>query len=94
MFENMLNLTEEQTDEYAKRVASERAQIICDGCETKFKIRVGDLELRNEFQCPECNEMVTVDDKDAEDIIDVAAFGVLMATSNLRDEQDEDEDED
>lgn len=93
MFENVSDLTPEQKEEYAKRIASERVPITCDDCETRFLIRVGELETRDEFRCPGCGELVKVDEETAEIIIGMTSFGVLMTINNMIDDQDEDEDE-
>jgi uncharacterized paraquat-inducible protein A len=91
MFENVSQLTPEQQHEYAKRVASERVPITCDDCDTRFLIRVGELETRDEFRCPGCDELVKVDEEQADLILAFTSFGVLMTISNMMDDQDEDD---
>jgi len=91
MFENVSNLTPEQKEEYAKRIASERVPITCDDCDTRFLIRVGELETRDEFRCPGCDELVKVDEEQADLILAFTSFGVLMTISNMMDDQDEDD---
>lgn len=93
MFENVAQLTPEQREEYAKRIASERVPITCDDCDTRFLIRVGELETRDEFRCPGCDELVKVDEEQAELILAFTSFGVLMTISNMMDDQDEDDDD-
>lgn len=90
MFENVSQLTPEQREEYAKRIASERVPITCDDCDTRFLIRVGELETRDEFRCPGCDELVKVDEEQAELILAFTSFGVLMTISNMMDDQNED----